>query len=597
MSIHDIKATLKKSANPSQFEDFITLAESLDPTIKKVTAPPRPVEKTAKVRPSNFPPDIPLKEITFINWSLAIEVPHVLKAIARTPEDVATLANWAKDNKYKIRASGHSHNWSPMVIANDANTAQVLLVDVSQLNGLIRFDRQNLTATFGIGTTVEQATELLQNLDNKGASQAPGYSWQNFTAPGALSLGGVLAIGAHGTGLPFDNQSQPLNGTMSNLVVSFKAVVTDADGPHPDEYVIKEFQRSDTDAAAFLVHLGRAFLTEVTMKVIPNYYLEVANHYPQADDLFQPPGNSLSDDAIASLLDKYGRVEVIWFPFTGEPWVKTWQRLPALTQQPVSGPYNYPWANDISLETNAKIKESLFTLPSLTPLFGKSQLGLSQLFAPATLVLQGTSRDLLLYVQDTTLRVTAIGYAVQLRREQVQEAAHLFYTKYQKLLEKYRDDKSFFYPFGKYPVNGPVELRWTTMDVASELGIAGSQPPALSVCHSVRPNDPSLDTVFWIDALTIPGTEFSNDFFVELEKWLTAQWGTAVSNVMRPEWSKGWAYTQDHGAWTNQEILTSAIPAHYNQPAGQQPFTWAKETLAKYDAHHIYTNHLLDVLL
>ena len=547
----------------------------------------------AQPTPPNFPADIPVKQVEFENWALAIDVKDVWEAIALEPEDVATLANWAAAEGYQVRASGHSHNWSPLVIPNGADINKVLLVDTSNLSGLLSFDKANSTATFGTGTTIENATLLLQNLDNGGASSAPGYSWQNFTAPGALSLGGTLAIDAHGTGVPFNGQAQPLNGTLSNLVTSFKAVVTDPNGSNPNEYVIKEFNRTDADAPAFLVHLGRAFLTEVTMKVIPNYFLEVENSYPDGGVLFEASTKSPSPQSISALLDTYGRVEVIWFPFTDNPWVKTWKLISQYTQTPVSGPYNYPWANNISLTMNAVIRDSLFALPPITPKFGQSQLGISQFFAPAGAKMQGTARDLLLYVQDSTLRVTAEGYAIQIRRDQVQETASAFYNFYKGLLNKYQNKGIF----GEFPINGPVEMRWTTMDFADELGIPGAQPPALSCCHSINPSDKTLDTVFWVDGLTIPGTKYSSDFFTELEEWFAQEWGTPTNNIMRPEWSKGWAYTPANGPWTNQQILTQTIPAQYNQPSGTQTFTWAQQTLAKYDKSHIYSNAFLDVLL
>ncbi|BAZ48792.1 hypothetical protein NIES4103_14020 [Nostoc sp. NIES-4103] len=602
MDEQELLTRLEQSPKPTSYAEFAELLQSLEPELAVKTELPEPAILAANKSsgPPGFPPNIHIKQTNFNNWCQAIELRKAWIAYPQTPDDVVAIANWAKeqnkkqnqeDKKFRLRASGHSHNWSPLVVTSDVSSYYVVLVDTSTLNRVYEFDRENLTATFDVGTTIEQATDLLQKEDNQGASNAPGYSWQNFTAPGAMSLGGVLAIGGHGTSIPYDNHPQPLAGCLSNLIVSFKAVVTDPNGTDPDSYVIKEFHRSDTDAAAFLVHLGRAFLTEVTMKVIPNYYLEVVNSYPKADDLFQDPSQPLSDNAIAKLLDRYGRVEVIWFPFTDEPWIKTWETIPEPTKTPVSGPYNYPWANNITLTESNLIKAGLFLAPAITPTFGRTQLSITKSNAVEgeSGAMQGTARDLLLYVQDNTLRVTACGYAIQLRRDQVQEAAYQFYVKYQQLLQQYQQAS-------KYPINGPVEIRWTTVDFTDDLGIQDVQPPALSACHSVQPHDQTLDTVFWVDALTLPSTKFSNEFFVELETWIKQQWGTAANNVGRPEWSKGWAYTSQ-GGWTNETIITSDIPAHYNQPQGTNTFTWATETLTKYDQHHIYTNKFLDQLL
>ncbi len=92
-----------------------------------------------------------------------------------------------------------------------------------------------------------------------------GLGLATTTAPGDLTIGGVLAIGGHGTGLPTATERPPAGsgfGTLSSLVTSLTAVVWSAAA---GRYVLKTFTRSDPDIRAFLVHLGRAFVTEVTM--------------------------------------------------------------------------------------------------------------------------------------------------------------------------------------------------------------------------------------------------------------------------------------------------------------------------------------------
>lgn len=549
----------------------------------------------ALAAPPNFPSGIPVQLTSFEDWSLYTDVAHIWTANARSEADVVTLCNWARDEGYAIRALGHAHNWSPLVVPNGTpSTAKVLLVDTSRLTGTptFQFIAGVPTATFGAGTTVEAATLFLESVDNGGTGAAPGYSFLNMTAPGALSLGGVLAIGAHGTGVPWAVSEPALNGCLSNLVVSLRAVVTDPEGSNPDAYTIREFERSEADTAAFLVHLGRAFLTEVTLRVVPNYYLQVTNRYPAAETLFQAPvpGGALPDEALATLLDDYGRIEVIWFPFTDSPWVKTWERKDGRITPQVPGPYNYPWANRISkLESNI-IKAAVHAFPSWTPAFGKGQLFAATEEAPAGAVMNGTARDLLLYVEDSTLRVTACGYALQLPRGDVQAAASAFYVQFTTMLESYRRADN-------YPINGPVELRFTTVDRQTDLGVPGASPPSLAATHSVDPGDATLDTVFWVDALTLPGTPHSNEFFVELETWMRSTWGSSTPNRLRPEWSKGWAYTADGGPWTQPDLIGSEIPAAYDQgPDAPLTFAWTRQTLAKYDAHNLFTNAFLGSL-
>lgn len=545
----------------------------------------RRVQSIKETRNPCPPPGLSCPGVTteprdFENWSEQIQIPGVPTARVNKPEDAVCIANWAKDNRYTIRPVGCSHNWSPLVLPDGSDPCgKVLLADTSRLTSM-RFNAgPNPSATFGTGVTIEAATAFLEKQDNGGSGAAPGYSFLNFTAPGKLTLGGVLAIGGHGTGVPWAANEPNVDGCLSNLILSFKAVVTDPAG-NPNTYTIKEFKRSALGAPAFLVHLGRAFLVEVTLAVVPNYYLQVRNWYPDKTILFQPGTAPRNPESLSSLLETYGRLEVIWFVYTSQPWVKTWQRMGSAIEPQVKGPYNYPWANSIPKPISDVICAALRSFPAGALLLGPGELATTQAFAPAEAVMNGTARDLLLYVQDDTLRVTAFGYAVQLQRHEVQDAVHAFYTQFNSLLLKYNARLSF-------PANVAMEIRVTTVDDVKQLGVPAF-PPALSACNPANPN---VDTVLWLDVLTAPGTPGANEFFEELEKWMNGKWGETGGNVLRPEWSKGWAYTSS-GAWTNQQIITNTIPSYFGQS-----FKTAQQTLAKYDKFNIYTNAFLKQLL
>jgi hypothetical protein len=547
--------------------------------------------RTTCLSPPLLPDGIPLSLTNHRNWSFDVDVPLLWIAKPRTAGDVVRLANWAKDHGYVLRARGMSHNWSPIVVTNgtDVCVDRVLLVDTTGLAGVTSFKFRNGRPIVGFraGTTVEAATAFLETMNNHGVSPAPGYTFQNMTAPGQLTLGGVLAIGGHGCGVPSSTPEPDLNGCLSNLISSVTAVVTDPGGRY-DEYTLRKFDRAEAPAAAFLVHLGRAFITEVELQVIPNFYLQVASRYPTVDTLFCPPSTSLPADALASLLDEFGRVEVIWFCYTNQAWVKTWELKSHRIFPQVSGPYNYPWANSIDPFANGTLHWLLRGNPALAPSFGELQLGIAKHFSPEGSTMNGTARDLLLFVKASTMRVTAFAYAIQMRRRDVQSAVNIWYELYRDLVERYRSN-------GKYPWNSAVELRFTTTDMNSDLAVHRASAPALSACRSVNPFDPTLDTVMWISVLTVVGTPDSNQFFAELEERMAAVWARPGINVMRPEWAKGWAYTADGGPWTNTAILTQQIPSHYNQPI--PTFDHARQTLAAYDRFNIYTNSFLDTLL
>lgn len=529
--------------------------------------------------PPGFPSGIAVAQKLYANWALSILVANVWVATPASEEDCVTLANWAAQNGWTLRPNGAQHSFSPLVVANGENVAKVLLVDTSLLAGAPVFQMISgmPTVTFGVGMSMDAATQYLEGLDNGNPSAAPGYGFPNYPAPGVLTIGGALAIGGHGTGGFQD--AATLNGCLSNLIVSFRAIVTEGDSK---TYTVKTFDRSDPDADVMILHVGRAFITQATLRVVPNYYLQVKNSYPDAGLLF---GTGTGTGSFQQLVQEYGRVEVIWFPFTNQPWTKCWSIQSEAIAPQVTGPYNYPLANDIPLVASLAISAGLFAEPQLTPLFNKvTLLTTAGYIAPDPGTLNGTSRDLLLYVKNTTLRVTAIGYAWQCRRDDVQAIVNAFWTKYTDMLAAYQAKNSF-------PINAPTEIRCTTMDYPYDLP-SGANPPALSICRAA---DTSLDTVLWIQSLTIPGTKGGYEFMAELEQWYIENYGPDSSaKNLRPEWSKGWAFTSA-GPGTNADVIQNVIPKLFDQGA-PGTFARATATFAKYDAANIYTDALLGML-
>jgi hypothetical protein len=539
--------------------------------------------KVALGAPESWPASIPVVPKFYANWALSILAPAVWVATPGTEADCVTIANWAAQKGWTVRASGAHHSFSPLVVPNGAFLGKTLLIDTSLLVGS-SFQVVNgmPTATFGVGVTMDAATEFLEGQDNgAGPSAAPGYGFLNYPAPGILTIGGVLAIGGHGTGGFQD--STKLNGCMSNLILSFRAIVTDGTS---STYTVKTFNRSDPDADVMIEHVGRALITQVTLRVVPNYYLQVKNSYPSTSLLF---GTGTGPGSFQQLVQQYGRVEVIWYPFTDNPWVKCWEIQPTAIQPQTTGPYNYPLANQIPLAASLAIAAGLFAFPNLTPAFNKTGLFMSEaIIAPTSVTLNGPSRDLLLYVQDTTLRVTAIGYAWQCNQNDIQPLMNAWYTQYSSMLTAWENNTQ---GLNKYPMNAPTEIRCTTMDYQDDLP-PGSLPPALSIC---RPADPSLDTIFWVQSLTIANTKDSYQFMSELEQWFIQNYGPdSAAKNLRPEWSKGWAYT-NAGPGTNTDVIQNVIPALFNQP-DSGTFARATQIFAKYDGARIYTDPLLDLL-
>lgn len=530
----------------------------------------------------DFPSAIPVRREPYRNWVGTIQQDDVWTCEPRDTADVVAVANWAQKHGYRLRVRGRSHNFSPLTVTNGSAGAPILLLDTTKhLAGMHIAATRPAAVQVGAGATLDALLAFLES-HGLGLAAMPGT--------GDLTVGGMLAVGAHGTGIPFAEQSVPsghLYGTLSNLVVSLTAVVWDA---AEKEYVARTFDRSHPDCAAFLVHLGRACLTEVTLRVGVNYTLRCISQMAIPGSAIFAPQDPMprikSGQSFADLVEQDGRVEVIWFPYTDRTWIKHWTvqaaRLPR--SRAAITPYNYPFTDCLPEPIADMVSRITNGSPELAPdlellLYSNIVQGLS---STGSADLVGPSKNLLLYVRPSTLRYTTNGYAICTRRAEIQRVVHEFADFLRKRLQGYQQQN-------EYPVNGPIEIRVTGLDSATSVGVSGARPPALSAA-AVDSKHPEWDVAVWLDLLTFPGTRGADAFYRELEEFVFANYHPPYAQA-RVEWSKGWAYTAE-GPWTNHAMLTSSIPSTFGES-----WQWAQARLAAYDPHRIYGNEFLDQFL
>ncbi|MCG1055192.1 FAD-binding protein [Mycetohabitans sp. B5] len=543
----------------------------------------------------NFPVGISIYRQAYENWSREIFVDNVWTAVPKTPDDIVSIVNWARSNDYKIRPRGYMHNWSPLTMDSDSKASSVVLLDMTKNLTAVSIDTASKPARVTAQTGVSMGA-LLEKLEAKGLGMTA------VPAPGDITLGGALAIGAHGTAVPAKGEkllSGHTYGSLSNLILSLSAVVYDET---KREYILRTFSREEADISAFLAHVGRACIVEVTMQVGENQRLRCRSYINiSANELFAKPGASRraiesfrrSKRTIESFLDKSGRIEVIWFPFTSNPWLKVWSVRPnkPLFSRIVTKAYNYPFSDWISIELSDLIKRIVIDNEvTITPVFGQKQLAIATagLVATHSLDIWGWSKNLLQYIRPSTLRVTANGYAVVTSRANVQRVISDFIENYQERINAYQKQN-------QYPINGPLEIRVSGLDNPNDVS-PSSATAALSVIKP-RLDRPDWDIAVWFDILTLPGTPHANKFYRETEQWMFSHYAGSYA-TMRPEWSKGWAYT-DSAAWEDYTTISTTIPNIYREGQISQEKDWDKaiKTLNKYDPNRIFSSALLDKLL
>lgn len=170
--------------------------------------------------PPTLPGGLSAFVAAYVNGDGEIRIDATWQVRVTTAGQVADLANWATGAGWRLRAMGQRHNWSPLTPDATAAAARVLLVDTSALTE-VSVDCASRRVTAGAGATLDG----IQN-----ALKANGLAFAHAPAVGDLSIGGALAIGAHGTGVPASRESARPGwtfGSLSNAVVSLDAVVWD----------------------------------------------------------------------------------------------------------------------------------------------------------------------------------------------------------------------------------------------------------------------------------------------------------------------------------------------------------------------------------
>ncbi|WP_406256320.1 cholesterol oxidase substrate-binding domain-containing protein [Streptomyces chartreusis] len=525
----------------------------------------------------DFPAEVALYRSAYRNWVGEITADGLWACAPGGPEQVVAVVNWAWGHGRRVRARGASHGWSPLTITpGTASDAPVLLVDTAaHLTGLSLESPTSVRA--GAGVTLEALLTYLEE-HGLGVTATP--------APGNLTLGGALAVDAHGTAVPARGERRlpgHTYGSLSNLVLSLTAVVWDEGS---GAYTLRTYDRDEADCAALLTHLGRSLVTEVVLRVGANTNLRCVSRTDiPAGELFGAPG--AGGRTFESFLDRAGRVETIWFAFTEHPWLKVWSVSPARppASRHVSRPYNYPFSDSVPTPV-AELVGRIVSAGAwyLAPVLGNAQYDAAALGLVATLSadIWGPSKNTLLYLRPTTLRIATNGCAVLTGRGQVQRVVAEFTAFYRERLTAYAAR-------GRFPVNGSVEIRVTGLDDPADAGVEGARIPLLS---ALRPpaDRPEWDTAVWLNVLTLPGTPYAEAFLREMERFVlrTFDGGYAMARV---EWSKGYAYTDD-AAWSDGEVLGSVVPGSF----GEEGWGQAAGALERLDPHRVFGNAFLDRL-
>jgi FAD/FMN-containing dehydrogenase len=199
--------------------------------------------------PPGWPAGIPIVQEQYLNWSWEINVQSSVDLHAEHGGRRGHRVQLGEGHNYKVRARGIMHGWSPLTIVGGTSPgANIILVDLTRNLAAMTFIPRTAISgpqvKVGTGATMLALLTFLEQ-QSGGQGAARGYSFPHTPAPGNLTLGGVLAINAHGTAIPSAGDSFPCSyGSLSNQILAFTAVVTDPKSGNPNQYSLRTFTRA-----------------------------------------------------------------------------------------------------------------------------------------------------------------------------------------------------------------------------------------------------------------------------------------------------------------------------------------------------------------
>jgi FAD-linked oxidoreductase len=326
-----------------------------------------------------------------------VEFPSSADAVQR-----AVAAAGAR--RQRIKAVGAGHSFTGIAVAPG------VLVDLSDLTGIVSVDRERSRVTLRAGTRLHQIPALL----------APyGLAMQNLGDIDRQSISGAISTGTHGTGARF--------GGIATQVVG--ATLATASG---ELLVVDEKENTELLPAVALGLGALGILVDVTIQCVPAFVLHAVEQPEPLDDVLA------SLDERAATADHF---EFYWFPHTDVALTKTNTRLPGDAPRhplPVVG----KWIDETLLSNGVyRIVCATGTLiPGVTPPF-------SQLAVKLTGDREYTDSSTRVFTQSRTVRFREMEYA--LPAENVRSA----FAEFRALIDEQGWRISF-----------PVEVRFAAAD-------------------------------------------------------------------------------------------------------------------------------------
>ncbi|HYO58569.1 D-arabinono-1,4-lactone oxidase [Archangium sp.] len=328
------------------------------------------------------------------NWADTIEFQPAYFFQPTTYNDLLSVLQQASQARKPVRVVGSGHSWSLGAVPGSQpyqQGAEVdgFLIDLSNMQPENSGADPYLKAFYfkDPGGTqyvaVPPGTPQGWLADNAANDNDPLHRHSNAHAASApssmgpapdITLGGFIANGCHGTGW-----GEP---TVSDLVVAIEVLTIDSTGrvvPRAftgtqemaqlltQHGITKAPPEVSPDAMrALRVSLGAlGVITRFVLKLEPMFNVGVLDEYTDVATLFPSSGDTTHLETLVTSSDY---VEIFWFPYNTQLWVKRYQRMNAAPQFPEKV-VGFNWiVSELSALTQGKLGELFAEWPATTPL-------------------------------------------------------------------------------------------------------------------------------------------------------------------------------------------------------------------------------------
>ena len=267
------------------------------------------------------------------NWGRTAHCRPEFSFYPECVEDLIPIVNFAHARGKQIRVAASGHSWSALVPTQD------VLVYVHKLNQVTMdlSDDAHPRVVMECGATVKEVNDVLER---------HGYALPLNVVLESVRFGGLIATGSHGSGWN--------NTTLSDLVHAVEVVTASGE--------IRRFETgvdSEEVMRAARLNLGMFGIMQcITLNVQKNWQVH-------ARDQRLPIARVLEN--LAEWVPAHDNLDLFWWPFSDQLWVKTWQRIAA----PITAKPRQSWSDRSGTAISAQFyRESLRlmkTFPRMTP--------------------------------------------------------------------------------------------------------------------------------------------------------------------------------------------------------------------------------------